>query len=70
MNGREEEIILAIGRKARGKKTTRKPRHRWKDAIKMDLLVTGLGGVDWIGLAQDRYMWTDLVNVVMNRRIP
>jgi hypothetical protein len=32
----------------------------------MDLLDIGLGGVDWIGLAQDRYRWRALVNAVMN----
>jgi hypothetical protein len=32
------------------------------DNIKMDLLEMGLGVVDWIGLAQDRYRWGALVN--------
>jgi hypothetical protein len=27
-------------------------------------------GVDWIGLAQDRYRWIALVNLVMNLRVP
>jgi hypothetical protein len=36
----------------------------------MDLLEIGFGGVDWIGLAQDRYSWTSLVNAVMNPRVP
>jgi hypothetical protein len=30
----------------------------------------GWGGVDWIGLAQDRGKWRALVNVVMNIRVP
>jgi hypothetical protein len=30
------------------------PRHKWVDNIKMDLIEIGCGGVDWIGLAQDR----------------
>jgi hypothetical protein len=38
--------------------------------IKMDLLEIGLNVVDWIGLAQDRYRWTALVNSVMNLRVP
>jgi hypothetical protein len=28
------------------------------------------GGIDWIDLAQDRDRWRDLVNAVMNLRIP
>jgi hypothetical protein len=31
-----------------------RPRHRWVDNIRMDLLELRWGDVDWIGLAQDR----------------
>jgi hypothetical protein len=40
------------------------------DNIKMDLVEIGMGGVDWIGLAQDRYRWRALVNAAMNLRVP
>jgi hypothetical protein len=43
---------------------------RWVDNIKMDLLEIGWGGVDWIGLAQDRDKWRALVNAAMNLRAP
>jgi hypothetical protein len=36
--------------------------------IKMDIGELGWGGMDWIGLAQDRDQWRALVNVVMNLR--
>jgi hypothetical protein len=36
----------------------------------MYLLEIGWGGVDWIGLAQDREKWKALVNAVMNLRVP
>jgi hypothetical protein len=32
--------------------------------IKMDIAKRGWGGVDWIGLAQDRDSWRALVNAV------
>jgi hypothetical protein len=47
-----------------------RPRRRWIDNIKMELLEIGLNVVDWIGLAQDRYRWRALVNSVMNLRVP
>jgi hypothetical protein len=35
----------------------------------MDLVEIGLGELDWIGLAQDRYKWKALRNSVMNHRV-
>jgi hypothetical protein len=53
-----------------GKRPLGRSRRRWIDNVKMDLLEIGLGGVDWIGLAQDRYRWRALVNAVINLRVP
>jgi hypothetical protein len=36
----------------------------------MDLGEIGWGGVDWIGVAQDRDKWRALENSVMNLWIP
>jgi hypothetical protein len=47
-----------------------RPRYRWVDNIKMDLGEIGWGGVDWIGLAQDRDNWRALVNAVTILRVP
>jgi hypothetical protein len=53
-----------------GKRPLGRPRHRWIDNIKMDLLEIGLRVVDWIDLAQNRYRWRALVNAVMNLQMP
>jgi hypothetical protein len=53
-----------------GKPEGKRPRRRWKDNIKMDLLEIGVTVVYWIGLAQDRYRWRALVNLVMNLWAP
>jgi hypothetical protein len=57
-------------RKPEGKRPLGRLRHRRIDNIKMDLLEIGLGVVDWIDLAEDRYRWRALVNAVMILRVP
>jgi hypothetical protein len=52
--------------KPKGKRPLGRPRHRWEDGIRMVLRETGLGGMDWIRLAQDRDWWQAVVNAVMN----
>jgi hypothetical protein len=47
-----------------------RPRHRWKNNIKIDLQEVGCGYMDWIELAQDKDRWRALVNAVMNFRLP
>jgi hypothetical protein len=44
---------VSVG-KSEGKRPLGRPRRRWEDEIRMDLREIGLGGVDWIRLAQDR----------------
>jgi hypothetical protein len=56
--------------KPEGKKPLGIPRRRWVDNIKMDLRVTGWGGMSWIDLAEDRDKWRALVNMEMNIRVP
>jgi hypothetical protein len=61
--------IIMVGR-PEGRRPLGRPRRRSEDNIKMDLGEIGFGDVDWIDLAQDRDRWRDLVNTVMNLRVP
>jgi hypothetical protein len=56
-------------RKPEGKRPLGRPRRRWEDGIRMDLREIGLGGADWIRLAQDRDRWWAVVSAVMNPRV-
>jgi hypothetical protein len=56
--------------KPEGKRPLGRPRRRWVDNIKINLREIGWDGMDWIELAQDRDQWRDLVNTVMNLRVP
>jgi hypothetical protein len=60
---------LLVG-KPEGKRSLGRPRRKLVDNIKINLEEIGWGGVDWIGLAQDRDKWIALVNAVMNLRVP
>jgi hypothetical protein len=64
--GEKRNVYRLLVGKPEGKRPLGRPRRRRMDNIKMDLLEIGLGLVDWIGLAQDRYRWRALVNSVMN----
>jgi hypothetical protein len=54
--------------KPEGKRPIGRPKRRWKDNIKMDLQEVGCG--DWIELAENKEMCGELVNAVMNLRVP
>jgi hypothetical protein len=65
----ENAYRIVMG-KPEGKTPLGIPRRWWEDNIRMDLREIGLGGMDWIDLAQDRDQWRALVNMVMNLRLP
>jgi hypothetical protein len=69
MGEKRNAYRLLVG-KPEGKRPLGRARRRLVDNIKMDLLEIGWGGVDWIGLAQDRGKWRAIVNAVMNLRVP
>jgi hypothetical protein len=51
------------------KRPLRRPRHRWKDNIRIYLKEVGWEGMDWNDLAQDRDQWQALVNTVMKLQV-
>jgi len=64
--GEDRGVYRVLVGRPEGKRPLGRPRRRWKDNIKMDLLEVGCEGMDWIDLAQDRDRWRALVNAVMN----
>ena len=64
--GEGRGVYRVLVGKPEGKRPLGRPRGRWEDNIKMDLLEMGCGGMDWIELAQGRDSWRALVNAVMN----
>jgi hypothetical protein len=68
--GENKNVYRILVGKPEGKSPLGRPRRRWIDNIKMDVLEIGLNVVDWIGLAQDRYRWRALVISVMNLLVP
>jgi hypothetical protein len=67
--GVERKVYNVSVGKPEGKRPLGRPRHRWEDRIRMDLREIGLGGVDWIRLAQDRDRWRAVVSAVMNLQV-
>jgi hypothetical protein len=64
MGQKRNAYRLLVG-KPEGKRLLGRPRRRWVDNIRMDLV-----DVEWGGLAQDRDKWRALVNSVLNLRVP
>jgi hypothetical protein len=60
---------VLVGR-PEGKRPLGRPRRRWEDNVKLDLMAIGIDGANWIRLAQDRVQWRAFVNTVMNVWVP
>jgi hypothetical protein len=67
--GEERGVYRVLVGKPEGNRPLGRPRCRWENNIRMDLHEVGCGGMDWIGLAQDRDRWRAIVNAVMNIRV-
>jgi hypothetical protein len=60
---------LLVG-KPEGKRPLERHRRKWVDNIKIYPVEIRWVGLEWTGLAQDRYRWKVLVIVEMNLRVP
>jgi hypothetical protein len=52
--GEERGMYRVLVEKPERKRPMGRPRRRWEDNIRMDLQEVRCGGMDWIGLAQDK----------------
>jgi hypothetical protein len=64
--GEQRNVHRLLVGKPQAKRPLGRPRRRWVDNVKMDLLGIRWGSGDWIGLAQDK----DKLRAVMNLRVP
>jgi hypothetical protein len=64
MGEKRNAYRLLVG-KPEGRRPLGRPRRRWVDNIRVDLV-----DVDCIGLAQDRDRWRAVVNSVLDLRVP
>jgi hypothetical protein len=68
--GEKKNAYRLFVEKPEGRRPVGRPRCRWLDNIRMDLVEVRWGDMDWIGLAQDRNRWRALVNSVLNLWVP
>jgi hypothetical protein len=68
--GEKRNVYRLLVGKSEGSRPLGRPRRRWVDNIRMDLVEVGWGDVNWIGLAQDRDRWRALVNSVLDPWVP
>jgi hypothetical protein len=68
--GEKRNVYRLLVGKPEGKRSLGRPRRRWLDNIRMDLVKVVWGDVDWIGVAQDRNRWRANVNSLLNLRVP
>jgi hypothetical protein len=68
--GKKRNAYKILEGKPEGNRPLGRPKRRWVNNIKIDIIETEWDGMDWFDLAQDRDQWRALVNTVMNIRVP
>jgi hypothetical protein len=63
------EYMLFVGKPER-KRPPGRPRHKWMDSTKLDLVELDCGGVDWIDMAKDKGRRRALVKAIMKLLAP
>jgi hypothetical protein len=69
-NGDKRNAYRLLVGKPEGRRPLGRPRRRWLDNIRMELVEVGWCEVYWIGLAQNTNTWRALVNSLLNLRVP
>jgi hypothetical protein len=67
--GEKRNACRLLVAKPKGNRPLGRPRRKWMDKSRTDLIGVGWRDVNWIGLAQYRDMWRALVNEVLNLRV-
>ena len=68
--GERRGVYRVLVEKPEGKRTLDRPRRRWEDNIKYDLKEVGCRIMELIELTRERDRWRELVNAVLNLRVP
>jgi len=66
----ERSVYRVFVWRPEGKRPLGRPRRRWEDNIKLNCREIGVGGANWIQLAQDMVRWQAFVSTVMNPPVP
>jgi hypothetical protein len=69
MEAKRNAYRLLVG-KPEGKRPLGRPKRKWVDNIRMDIVELGWSDVVWVCLAEDKDRWRALVNSVLNLRVP
>jgi hypothetical protein len=69
MEGMRNAFGILVGKPGR-KRPPRRPKHRWENNIRMDLMEIGWESVDLMHLVQDRGQWWADENTILNLWVP